>query len=121
MSDLYNYIGDDLGVSNTGDLLIATGTVEGQQRVLRRLLTNTGAYIWHSSYGAGLPLEVGKTIDVKRVRALVRDQIFNEAIVARSPDPTILITTIQNGISARIQYVDANSKKPVTLSFNINK
>lgn len=120
MSDLHHYIGGDLSVSATGDLLTASDTIEGQQRVLRRLLTNQGDYIWHTKYGAGLPGEVGKVLDVRRVRGIIRSQIFNEAIVQHLPDPNIIVTPIQNGVSARIQYTDATTKKPVSLNFDIN-
>ncbi|MBX9901259.1 MAG: phage tail protein [Burkholderiaceae bacterium] len=121
MTDLNHYIGGDLGVSPTGDLLLASDTIEGQQRVLRRLLTNPGEYIWHTDYGAGLPQEVGQVTDARRIRGVVRSQIFNEDIVLRSPDPTILVTAIPNGVSARIQYVDSTTKKPVALNFDINR
>lgn len=121
MSDLDHYIGGDLGVSPTGDLLIASDTIEGQQRVLRRLLTNPGDYIWHPSYGAGLPQEVGQVMDARRILGTVRSQIFNESIVQRSPDPNIIISKITNGVSARIQYVDSTTKKSVSLNFDINR
>jgi hypothetical protein len=121
MSDLNHYIGGDLSLTATGDLAMATDSLEGQQRVLRRLLTNPGDYIWHPTYGAGLPGEIGKTLDVRRVKGIVRSQIFNEAIVSRSPDPNIIINAFYGGISARIQYNDNLTKKPVSLSFDINK
>lgn len=133
MSDLHHYIGDDLGLSATGDLLLADGTTEGEQRILRRLITcaaasdtdgnvvSTGDYLWHQMYGAGLPQEVGENMDVRRIRAKIRSHIFNEATVARSPDPVILVEPISDGVSVRIQYVDANTRKPVSLNFNINQ
>jgi len=121
MADLHHYIGGDLAVSNTGDIAIATGTQEGQQRVLRRLLTNGGDYIWNLDYGAGVSQEIGKTLDVGRVRALIREQLFNEGIVSHSPDPVISVTPIQNGISVRVQYVDAIQKQQVSLAFDINR
>lgn len=121
MSDLDHYIGGDLGVSPTGDLLIAGDSKEGQQRVLRRLLTNPGDYIWHTTYGAGLPGEVGKTLDARRIQGIIRSQIFSEAIVQRSPDPNIIVAQIPNGVSARIQYTDSTTKKAVSLNFDINR
>lgn len=121
MSDLHHYIGDDLSVSATGDLLIASGTEEGQQRVLRRLLTNPGDYIWHLDYGAGLPREVGNTLDTRRLNGLIRSQVFNESVVSRNPDPNIILTAIQGGVSARIQYVDAVTQQQIGLAFDINR
>lgn len=121
MSDLNHYIGGDLGISPTGDLAIASDSLEGQQRVLRRLITNPGGYIWHMGYGAGLPGEIGKTIDVRRVQGIVRSNIFNEDIVARLPDPLIGVTPITGGASLRIQYTDTATNKPVSLNFDINR
>ena len=121
MSDLSHYVGGDLAVSPTGDLAIASDSLEGQQRVLRRLLTNAGDYIWHPTYGAGLPGEIGKKMDVRRVRGIVRSQIFKEAIVSHSPDPNIIVTPFYGGMSAQIQYNDNLTKKPVSLSFDINQ
>jgi hypothetical protein len=133
MSDLHHYIGDDLSVSSTGDLMMAESTKEGEQRVLRRLLTNptvrdgtgmvvsVGDCIWHPDYGAGVPVEVGKTLDERRIRALIRKQIFNEACVARNPDPVILVEPITDGVSVRIQYVDAVTRQQVGLSFTVQQ
>lgn len=121
MSDLSHYIGGDLALSATGDLALSSGTLEGQQRILRRLLTNAGDYLWQLDYGAGVSQEIGKTLDAGRLRALIREQLFNEAIVSHQPDPVILISPIDHGISVRIQYVDAEVQQPVNLAFNINR
>ena len=51
--------GGDLTINATGDLQLSTGTQLGQQRVLRRLLTNAADYIWQPDYGAGLGQFVG--------------------------------------------------------------
>lgn len=119
--DLNHYIGDDLSVSSTGDLMLVADTTEGQQRVLRRLLTNTDAYLWHGTYGAGVPGLVGETYDQKRIIGVIRSQIFNEDVVSRVPDPVINVSQITNGVSVQITYTDATSRKPVSLNFNVNK
>lgn len=133
MSDLYHYWGADLSVSASGDLLGVDGTTAGQQRILRRLLTNPagnslngappdpGDYLFHLDYGAGLPRWVGKNVDIPRVRALVRGQLMKENIVAKQPLPVVTVTEITNGISISIQYNDALTKRPVFLSFDVNK
>lgn len=121
MADLHHYIGDDLHLSPTGDLLVASGTIVGQQRVLRRLLTNQSDYIWHTSYGASLPQEVGNQKDSRRIRGIVRGEMLKEAVVARTPDPSVLIADIKNGVSARIQYVDSTTGQQVSLAFDINR
>lgn len=133
MSDLYQYWGDDLSVSSSGDLLPVNGTVLGQQRILRRLLTNPGVigrngapsspadYIFHTDYGAGLPRRVGDTVDVAKIRALIRGQILLEPAVAKFPTPEIDVTEISGGISVSIRYNDAQTKKPAFLSFDVNQ
>ncbi|EJN10476.1 hypothetical protein [Herbaspirillum sp. YR522] len=119
--DLHHYIGDDLALDSTGDLLLAEDTIEGQQRVLRRLLTATKGYLWHQAYGAGVPGIVGQNYDEAAIRGVIRAQIFNEAVVSRSPDPVITVTQITNGASVRIQYQDAITRKPVSLNFNVTQ
>ncbi len=60
MKDIYHYIGGDLSTSPTGDLRPVENTERGKQRVLRRLITNPGDYIYHPTYGAGLGQKVGE-------------------------------------------------------------
>lgn len=121
MADLNHYVGNDLAVSTTGDLDIATSTEEGQQRVLRRLTTNPTDYIWHQTYGAGVPAEVGGDGDPLRIRGVIRAQIFNETAVAVSPDPIISVTAIQGGVSAQVQYTDSSTGQPASISFDIDR
>lgn len=126
MPELWHDWGSDLVFSSTGDLLLADGTDEGRQRVLRRLLTNPGSYVFHvdngpvKAYGAGLPGKVGSTIDAKAIQALCLSQMFLEQAVARSPAPTVDVQQIPNGIYVSVQYTDAQSNQPVALAFNIN-
>lgn len=119
MNDLYQYFGGDLNPSATGDLQPVSDTVKGQQRILRRLLTNPGEYIWHPEYGAGLPNYVGSVIDVRQMRALIRGQILLEDAVAKTPEPVIDVQPIAGGMTISIQYNDAVQKTPQTLSFNV--
>jgi len=95
MSDLNHFYGGDLSLSATGDILKVDGSTQGQQRVLRRLLTNpalmdssgkvtvVGDYIWHPTYGAGLPRMVGDTVDIPKITGVIRGQLLLEACVAR--------------------------------------
>ena len=64
MNDLYQYFGDDIAASATGDLQPVAGIERGQQRILRRLLTNPREvlpdgsvlppdYIFHRNMGRG--------------------------------------------------------------------
>ena len=59
MADIQHTFGNDLTLSATGDIAIVDGTQRGQERVLRRLLTNPGDYIWLLNYGAILRRMVG--------------------------------------------------------------
>lgn len=121
MSDCYQYYGNDIGQSSTGDILPTSGTEEGQQRILRRLLTNPGDYIWHSNYGAGLPSFIGQNLDIAKITGIVRGQMMLEAVVAKFPIPIIQMQEIPGGITCSIQYNDAVSKQPVTLAFDVTK
>ena len=86
-------IGGDVASSVTGDLLPVDGTIKGQQRILRRLLTNPGDYIWHPTYGAGLGAKVGDNTDIPAITALIRAQIRLESVVSQNPPPTVRVTT----------------------------
>lgn len=121
MSDLNHYIGSDLTVSPTGDLQRVDGSLMGQQRVLRRLLTNPGDYMFHPTYGAGLGALVGTVVDVAKIKALIRGQILLERAVSRVPEPDITVSPISNGVSVSIKYTDAASKTAQVLSFNVNR
>ena len=46
MNDLAHFYGNDINTSPTGDLMPIDGTGKGQQRILRRLLTNPGDLIF---------------------------------------------------------------------------
>ena len=121
MNDLYHYFGSDIASSVVGDLQLVNGTTRGQQRILRRLLTNPGDYIWHPTYGGGLGQKVGSVIDIPGIKALIRGQLNLEEVVAPTPEPQIDVTAITGGISVYIAYVDAVSKTPQTLSFDVNR
>lgn len=108
--------GNDLSVSPTGDIALSSGTQEGQERVLRRLLTNQGDYIWDGKYGAGLAQFIGQPASKARIAAVTRSQMFKEAAVARSPAPVINVQVSPDGtVVETIQYVDAPSGQTVPL------
>lgn len=108
MTDLAHDFGADLQWGATGDLALAAGPDAGRQRVLRRLLTNRGDYLWDLGYGAGLAGFVGEPAAVPRVRAVIRGQIFREAAVARTPEPVIETEPAgPSALSLRIRYADA--------------
>ncbi|MGI4776962.1 MAG: phage tail protein [Janthinobacterium lividum] len=121
MTDLYHYIGDDLRASATGDVQQVEGLDQTSQRILRRLLTNPGDYIWHPTYGAGLGRKIGAVLDARAITALITSQIFLEANVARVPAPVITVTPIANGIAVSIKYYDGSTGKLATLAFNVDR
>lgn len=119
MPDLSHTFATDLSLSPTGDLATVQGPALCQQRVLRRLLTNPGDYIWNLSYGAGLASFIGQPTDIPRIRALIRSQIFKEPAVARTPEPQIDVQPGTNGtVSVHIRYADAETGQTQILSFS---
>ena len=121
MNDLDHFVGGDIAVSAMADVNVTTALTASQQRVLRRLLTNPGDYIWHPTYGAGLPTEVGKLADERRIRGLIQSQIFMESVVLQNPPPIITVTMLVGGVSVRIQYADAQTGQLATLAFDVNR
>jgi hypothetical protein len=124
VGDLSLQWGGDLAIGPTGDLAVVSGSLLGQQRVLRRLMTNAGDYIWQLGYGAGLAQFIGQPADVSRIVAIVRSQIFKEAAVARSPEPNISVqldaASGTGTVYLQILYVDASSGQTQVLSFSVN-
>ena len=119
MADVAQYFSADVNPSASGDLLVAYGVLESQQRILRRLLTNPGDYIWQPDYGAGLPAYIGKPLDEPSLIALIKTQMYLEPSVSHNPEPVILFNLIPNGIYVRIQYVEVESGQPTVLSFDV--
>jgi len=110
VSDIYHQFGSDLLLGPTGDLAVVSGSPLGQQRVLRRLLTNLGDYIWQLTYGAGLAQFVGQPANALRIAAVIRSQIFKEAAVATTPAPVIDVQPAPDGsgsIAVQVRYADA--------------
>lgn len=117
MADLALTFGGDLAFGNGGDLAVAEGQALTEQRVLRRLLTNPGDYIWQLSYGAGLGRFVGAAGPAGTVAGLARAQLGNEARVAASPPPQIAVdTTNPVGLVLTITYQDAVTGRAGVLS-----
>ena len=116
-------MGSDLSIGTTGDLALAAGAQLCQQRVLRRLLTNPGDYIWQPDYGAGLARFIGQPGNALRIRAVIRSQIFKEAAVSREPEPVIDVQIAPGGaagtIYVHLQYADAVSGTTQVLSFSV--
>lgn len=117
MSDLSHEMGGDLALSATGDLQTAAGPEWGRQRVLRRLLTNPGDYIWQPGYGAGLAAMVGQPANAARIAAITRAQMLQEGAVARSPMPQADVVVRADGaVFEHVRYADAATGDPQLLT-----
>jgi hypothetical protein len=118
MTDIAHVFGNDLQVSPTGDLAtVQTGQPETQQRVLHRLLTNLGDYIWWLSYGAGLGKYVGASPPQKTIQGVIANQLALEATVAQNPAPVVTVTPDAVGdLTATVTYADAQSGQSGVLS-----
>lgn len=122
MADVAQQFGADLNLASGGDLALASGPQLGQQRVLRRLLTNPGDYLWNPSYGAGLGQFVGQPAAATRIAAVVRAQIFREVAVARTPEPVIEVSVLNSGVvTVSVRYADATDGTAQVLSFSVGE
>ncbi|WP_425219760.1 phage tail protein [Ralstonia solanacearum] len=121
LNDLNHWVGGDLSNTSNGDFALANGDQRTQQRIMRRLVTNPGDYIFHPAYGAGLPQFIGQTLDVAAVRGLIRSQVKMEDGVAQSPEPQVDVAAIPGGVSVHIVYTSAITSRPVSLTFSVNK
>ena len=119
MADLMHYIGGDLILGNAGDLGIADGSEETRERVLRRLITNPGAYLFHLGYGAGLELFIGKPLNAGTVAGATRSQMLLETGVAQVPPPNVTVQGGFNTVAVDLQYVDAVTGLPVQFGFDV--
>lgn len=121
--DINHYIGGDVAISSTGDLQGCEGLTRSQQRVLRRLLTNPGEYIFHLEYGAGIQKYIGTNAKVGEIETLIQSQIALEDCVAQIPAPIVIVTPINGGVTGgvyiQIQYKDASTGEQTSLNFNV--
>ena len=124
MNDISHVWRSDLTTSATGDLAIASGSILGQQRVLRRLLTNPGDYIWHTGYGARLAGFVGAPANEAQITATIRSQIFQEAAVTQTPEPVIDVQISPAGawstVYVDIRYTDSQDGETQVLTFSLS-
>ncbi len=120
MPDLAHQVGRDLQVGPSGDLLLVSGADETNQRILHRLLTSRGSYIWQLNYGAGLAKMVGSIAAPQQIAAIIRSQMQLEAAVAASPEPAVQVTASAMGdVTASITYTESGSGSGQSLSITI--
>ena len=117
MADLAHSYGGDLALSATGDVLLSSDAGMTRDRVLRRLLTSPGAYLWHLDYGAGFAAMIGRPVDRAVIEAVAQQQMLLEDAVATSPPPSVAVAAGQGGsVFASISYTDAPSGSPQVLT-----
>lgn len=128
MADLFQWYGNDFQVNVNGDLLSADGTTWTQQRIVRRLLTSQGTYLFHPEYGAGLGRFIGDNLSpdlFQEINNICVTQILLEKAVAKNPRPTVtprILTILEMTVlNIAIQYYDLELQETVYLSFNVNK
>jgi hypothetical protein len=120
MPDLALQFGGDLSLGPTGDLQLSDGSNLTQQRVLLRLLTNAGDYIWQLNYGAGLGSFVGTPGAPAAIAGVARMQMLLESRVATSPSPNISSNLNDGGtVSLSINYADAVTQDTTVLNFSL--
>ncbi len=121
MPGISHQIGSDLSFGPTGDFALADGPDLGKQRVLRRLLTNAGDYIWNLDYGAGLPALVGQPANAPAITGRIRGQMLLEAAVARTPPPSVTVSAGTDGtVFAVVRYADAATGATQVLTAPLN-
>jgi hypothetical protein len=120
MADLSLQFGGDLSVGQTGDLLLTDGAARTQQRVLLRLLTNPGDYIWQLGYGAGLGQYIGQPGAPAAITGVTRTQLLLETAVATTPAPVIDTVVGDDGtVSLSLNYADAANGQTSLLTFSL--
>jgi hypothetical protein len=109
VSDIDLWVGGDLGLSASNDLQLVYGTTQGEQTLVRGLLTNPEGYVFHPTFGAGLPRKVGSPFNRNEIIGLVRAQMFKSRIALALPAPNIAVDPIPNtngGFELTVSYAD---------------
>jgi hypothetical protein len=110
MADLAHLIGSDLEITDNGNVVLSYDEEEGQERVLRRLLSNPGSYYFHLDYGAGLAQFLGKTLVSARIKGVIQQQMLLEQAVLQNPPPQInILVNADQTVTATVQYVDSTT------------
>lgn len=121
--DLYHYFGNDISVASNGDLLLVDGLTLSKQRILRRLLTNPGDYIFDLNYGAGLAQFVGQpltTLLKSQITGLITSNMFLETSVSQTPPPVITLQANQTQLFCQIQYTELSTNTLQVLDFGVS-
>lgn len=118
--DIHHVWSGDLAATATGDLATVDRGALGTERVLRRLLTNPGEYLWQPEYGAGLARFVGEPTDAAAIAAVIRLQMRREPAVATVPEPVIeVVVGVPGTLSVVVRYADAQTAQARTLNIQL--
>ena len=111
MPDLSHLYGADLAVGAGGDLATVDATrARPAARAAAAADQSRRLSLEPFGYGAGLGQFVGQPANAARIRSVIRSQIFQEAAVARSPEPTIDVAVAPDGaVTVAIRYADATT------------
>jgi hypothetical protein len=116
-SDAFQWWGQDLVLTPSGDIAAVDNIPRDNQRIFRRLCTNgsesgaqIGEYCFHPTYGGSAPWYVGQTTQGLNLEGVIRSQMYMEDSVAQSPEPDVTINWQPNGdYTAEIQYTNADT------------
>lgn len=120
LNDVGHLWGADIRLSSTGDLSLVSGSDRSKERVLRRLLTNPGEYLFSMPYGGGVPAQIGKIADNAKISANIQGQMKIEPSVSQSVAPTVAVTDTAQGVAVAISYIAAPDQTPAALSFTVS-
>lgn len=112
----------DLSLTPSGDLALVDGSDLTRQRIERRLFTAVRGLLFHPSYGAGLPERIGRVALERNIAAIVRAQIALEKTVAKTPVPTIRVSSSasSSGLFAiAIGYTDAVTGAAIAIQLEL--
>ena len=105
--------GGDLSIGPSGDVNVTSIETDIQQRIVRRLFTNRGDYIWNTGYGAGLGGFVGEPRSSEFIESTILNQLQLERLVAVTPTPIVKTSRPSTGLfsttSVTIQYQAAGA------------
>lgn len=120
MVDLALQFGGDISIGPAGDIAVIDGPALTQQRVLRRLLTNSDDYIWQLGYGAGLGQFVGQPAAPAAITGVARAQLLQETAIAQTP-PLVINTVVGNDgtVTLSLRYANAASGQTDNVSISI--
>jgi phage baseplate assembly protein W len=124
--DIYLDFGNDLTLKTDGDFKLVDKELLTYQRIVRRLLTEPGSYLWHPEYGAGFGTYIGMNLtpDVKdEIKGKIRSQMYLEESVSKTNAVQIEVNNDSvnfGNIICTIKYFDAETNQPYVLTFNVS-